>query len=47
MVQQIVLLSHEQHRNIYMPLAVFAPDLQPRRKGDEAKVVAVLGLVAD
>jgi RepB DNA-primase from phage plasmid/Family of unknown function (DUF5906) len=47
MVEQIVLLSHEQHRNIYIPLAILAPDLPPRRKGDETQVVAVLGLVAD
>jgi len=47
MVEQIELLSHELHRNVYIPLAILAPELPPRKKGDETQVVATLGLVAD
>ena len=47
MVDQIELLSREQHRNVYVPLAVFDPNLPPGRKGSETQIVAALGLVAD
>jgi RepB DNA-primase N-terminal domain len=47
MVEQIDVLSHEQHRNIYIPLAILHPDLPPGKKGEESQVVASLGLVAD
>ena len=33
--------------NVYMPLAVFRPDLPAGSKGSEADIVAVLGTVAD
>jgi len=35
------------HNNLYMPLAVFRPDLDPWQKGYERDVVASLGIVAD
>jgi hypothetical protein len=47
MVTQIELLSREQHRNVYVPLGVFDPNLQRGRKGGEQQMVASLGLVAD
>jgi hypothetical protein len=47
MVTQIERLSREQHRNVYIPLAVFDPDLPRGRKGTEQQIIASLGLVAD
>lgn len=36
-----------QHRNVYIPLAVFKPDLKANRKGGETDILAVLGFVGD
>jgi RecA-family ATPase len=47
MTDMIVRLSREPHRNVYAPLAVLRPDLPDGKKGQEADVVASLGLVAD
>jgi hypothetical protein len=47
MVEQIELLSRERHRNVYVPLAVFDPNLSLGKKGGEQQIVASLGLVAD
>jgi hypothetical protein len=47
MVEKIELLAREQHRNVYIPLAVFDPNLPRGRKGGEQQVVTSLGLVAD
>jgi hypothetical protein len=47
MVNQIELLSRDQHRNVYVPTAVFDSNLPPGLKGREAQIVGVLGLVAD
>lgn len=45
-VAAIAALSEEPHRNVYMPLAVYRPDIEPgRRKNSD--VIAVLGAVAD
>jgi len=46
-VQLICNLGTAEHRNIYMPLAVFRPDLPGGKKGYEKDIVALLGLVAD
>jgi hypothetical protein len=46
-VDEIVRLSRQPYRNVYMPLAVFRADLPPGNKGREDDIVAVLGLVAD
>lgn len=46
-LSHIAAMIDEPHRNIYMPLAIFHPDLQPGKKGGEADIVAVLGFVAD
>lgn len=40
-------VKDERHRNVYMPLVVMRPDLEPGRKGGLADVVAVLAVVAD
>jgi hypothetical protein len=40
-------LSRQQHRNVYVPLAVFSNDLPPGKKGGEDQIAGVLGLVAD
>jgi putative DNA primase/helicase len=47
MVNRIAMLSGEQHRNVYVSLAVVRPDLKQTKKGEEGDLVAVLGLVAD
>ncbi|HYF87134.1 AAA family ATPase [Azospirillum sp.] len=47
MVEFIMDLSDEPHRNVYASLAVFRPDLPSGKKGGEADIVASLGLVAD
>jgi len=46
-VQLICNLGTAKHRNIYMPLAVFRPDLPGGKKGYEKDIAALLGLVAD
>lgn len=46
-VQLICNLGTAEHRNIYMPLAVFRPDLPGGKKGYEKDIVALLGIVAD
>jgi hypothetical protein len=46
-VQTIVNLATRRHYNVYMPLAVFRPDLEEGKKGAEKNIVAVLGLVPD
>jgi P4 family phage/plasmid primase-like protien len=46
-VETIVNLATQQHYNVYMPLAVFRPDLPAGKKGAEKDIVAVLGLVPD
>jgi hypothetical protein len=38
---------NKPHHNIYMPLAVFRPDLSSGSKGFERDVIACLGIVAD
>jgi hypothetical protein len=47
MVAAIRRLAREPHRNVYASLAVMRPDLPDGKKGFEADVVAVLGLVPD
>jgi hypothetical protein len=47
MTTQALRFGAERHRNIYMPLALMREDLPRSRKGSEADVVAVLGIVAD
>lgn len=47
MVAIIEQLTKDKHRNIYIPLAVMRSDLPQGKKGSEADVVAVLGLVCD
>ena len=37
----------ESERNVYMPLVVMRADLEEGRKGGEADIVAILGIVAD
>jgi hypothetical protein len=40
-------MGAEAHRNVYLSLAVLRPDLPPAKKGFEADIVGVLGIVAD
>ncbi|WP_408605354.1 DUF3987 domain-containing protein [Desulforapulum autotrophicum] len=40
-------LSRETHRNVYVPLCSFREDLPPGKKGGEADISTVFGLVAD
>jgi hypothetical protein len=47
MTEGIATLSRDQLRNVYVPLAVFDPNLPLGKKGGEKQIVAVLGLVAD
>jgi RecA-family ATPase len=47
MTDMIMRLSREPHRNVYAPLAVVRKDLPDGRKGQEADVVATLGIVCD
>jgi hypothetical protein len=46
-LKAIETLRSERHRNVYMPLSVYGPDLLPGQKGTEAQVIAMLGLVVD
>jgi hypothetical protein len=46
-VRTICNLTVGQHSNVYMPLAVFRPDLKRGGKGYEKDIIAVLGLCAD
>jgi hypothetical protein len=47
MIEAIVRLGREPHRNVYMPLAVVRGDLPDGKKGEEADVVAALAIVGD
>jgi hypothetical protein len=47
MVRGVSNLTVLDHSNVYIPLAVFRPDLPKGRKGFEHEIVAVLGFVAD
>jgi len=47
MVKRAQEIAHLPHYNVYMPLAVFRPDLPSGAKGSEADIVACFGLVAD
>jgi hypothetical protein len=47
MVRGIERLARDQHRNVYVPLAVMSLDLAPSKKGFEGDIIGVLGLVAD
>lgn len=47
MTQAAAALSTQEHRNIYMPLAVMRPDLLATAKGAEEDIIAVLGFVTD
>ena len=40
-------LSRESYRNVYVPLCSFREDLPPGKKGGEADISTVFGLVAD
>jgi hypothetical protein len=46
-VDWIIRISRDRHRNVYTSLAVMRPDLPLGKKGEEADIVAVLGVVAD
>ena len=46
-IRHIRRLAQESCRNVYMPLAVVRIDLEAGRKGTEADIIGVLGLVAD
>jgi hypothetical protein len=46
-VQAVMGLARQPHMNAYMPLAVMRPSLEANKKGEEADVVAALGLVLD
>src|SRR5215212_7511205 len=45
MLDAIMHYEHNAHTNIYMPLAVMRKSLERGKKGSEADVIAVLGLV--
>jgi RecA-family ATPase len=47
MTDMIMRLCREPHRNVYAPLAVLRNGLLDGRKGQEADVVATLGIVCD
>jgi hypothetical protein len=47
MLEGLAQFVKRQHYNLYMPLAVFRPDLASWAKGYERDVVACLGIVAD
>jgi hypothetical protein len=47
MVKFIAALTEKPHRNVYVPLAVLRPNLDPNKKGAEADVIGSLGLVGD
>jgi len=47
MLTELAQFVKQPHRNIYMPLAVFRPDLPMGAKGHEEDIVACLGVVAD
>src|SRR5216683_8266574 len=46
-IRTVANLTANKHHNVYMPLAVFRPDVPKGKKGFERDIVAVLGLVAD
>ena len=37
----------QPHYNLYMPLAIYGPDLRQGAKGSERDIIACLGIVAD
>jgi hypothetical protein len=47
MTKTILSLSVERHRNVYVPMSIVRPETHRGKKGTEADIVAVLGLVAD
>src|SRR5260370_27442935 len=47
MAERVGEVASLAHYNVYMPLAVFHPDLRPGAKGAEADILACFGLVAD
>jgi hypothetical protein len=47
MVEAILRLARERHRNVYVPLCVVRADLPPGKKGGEEDIVGVLGLSVD
>lgn len=46
MTEAIIRFSCERHRNVYAPAAIFKHSLRGGRKGTEADILAVLGVVA-
>jgi hypothetical protein len=46
-IARVTTQPRYEHYNVYMPLAVFRPDLPSGRKGDERDVIGCLGLIAD
>lgn len=46
-LEGLAQVVNRPHYNVYMPLAIFRPDIDPRSKGSEGDVVACLGIVAD
>jgi hypothetical protein len=47
MMAAIIQLADHLHRNVYCPLVVMRGDLERGKKGGEADIVGVLGLVVD
>ena len=47
MSERVRELASQPHYNIYMPLAIFQPDLSAGSKGSEKDIVGCFGLVAD
>jgi hypothetical protein len=47
MVKQTLVWTMEPHRNVYASLVVMRLDLADGKKGEEADILSVLGLVAD
>ena len=45
--EKFIELTNEPHRNVYMSFALLRHDLPEGKKGSEADVVAVIGIVAD
>jgi hypothetical protein len=47
MTERAISLASERHRNVYVGLATMRAEIEPGRKGGEADIVSVIGLVAD
>lgn len=47
MIERAIALATEEYRNVYAALVTVRPDLAPGRKGGEADIEGVFGLVAD